>query len=250
MRQATALKAVPAVVVDLLEVLGGPVEKLTAAQFSEGLARLEVLASEAAKRFSAAEAEIKTEAVKGLGSEQGAVRLAELRARAAPLQAERDRLTDWLDGARTVLAEKLRAERDHAINTARQALEKELAKREAVAKRIDDRIHDLAADLQELNALGEGALHAARAKLTDENARGFRLSGMTGQGFRPETAQHEVNLCLAWIAVRHWRYDRMPDVRAIPGFGQLTANWHAELLSNFEERYERAHPGLTEGAEQ
>jgi hypothetical protein len=229
---------------DLKEVFGGEVEKLSAAKIEAGIVRLEELAAAAQRRFSALDRKIKGEAVKALGSEAGMKHLAELRTQAEPLRTRRDLLNDALEGARALLEQKRVVEVDTAVNNARGALEQALESRYDIAVKIEGHITAIAGLLHDLSQSGEAALTAARSRLSNSSALGFRLTGSTGTGFRPETAQHEVNMALSWIGGRYWMYDRMPNTRGLPSFSGLVHNWHAQLMNDFEERYRKDLPRL------
>lgn len=237
---------------ELHAVYGRPIQELTAAEIGAGIPKLEALVAGAEQRVSGLEQRVKAEAVDALGSQEGMARLVAMRGELAPLQAEREVLRWSLEAAREAHEAKRQSEWQQGIATARAELEKGLRRRYQASVEIDELIELLTAKIHAMHTLGVGALNGARSKLSAANAVGFRLSGQLGEALRLSTLQREINMALCSVGgvidlgggskELLWRYDQMPVTRAVPKFSQMTSNWHADLLRQFDERYERDHP--------
>lgn len=224
------------------EVMGGAPAKMSSAELAAGIERLEARLSRERATFERLDADCKAQEVQALGDAEGMAKLDALQTEADSQDQVAKLLARSLEGARVLIVQKRAAELKQALTFARAAVEEKLNRRAKVAAEIEDHLEAIAAKLGELHTLGQAAINAGRARLNDATQAGFRLSGGTGQGFRPEQVQHELNLALAWRVGPLWAYDRMPLAGGARTFEQLTHAWHLQLLDDFDMAYRRERP--------
>lgn len=107
-------------------------------------------------------------------------------------------------------------------------VEKDMLARQKVADEMDKLANQMMSKLVELDRLGGDILKST----------GIRLTSSTAASMHRDQVRHVIEMAFSNNSGGVWRYDRMPPTRLPPTIGSEARNVHADILREFEERWE------------
>jgi small-conductance mechanosensitive channel len=216
--------------------------KMTAAEIEAEIPQIEAKLADVDERLARAAGTVKHKAVELLGQEGGLERLKALSDELVPLTVEQNVTRLALEGAREAMETARAREREQSIATARESLQADLSELDALAAEIEHHADEAIDKLVDYQRRIFSAINGAKAKLSADAGKGFRVTGATMANFTSEHLRHALDIHLHHRTGGFWKSEAYPVMRGGLFFSRLVSAAHAQLLGDFEMRYTSDHP--------